>query len=981
MRLLLALFLALPASAAVVVLPGPSSIGAVAAAAGASVAQSVPQWTATFQSFLTTPEPDPAQVRAIARTLATLDLSDPAVKAQLRPLAIALNLHAEAIAVKPRDGVTDQQLEDADTRLEVLNYPAVRALLPEEQQNKVGAASWAYNKALWEQTGSPWTRKKKTLEKTIQDIAVALDRPAADLSDAPVVAAGPGPEVSVQVLKGDISQVKAAAVMTTVQEKHLCEGGVNQVVGKASPCFFNQLQKAPELNDGEAMLTRGDGKGPIENVVFVKDRNERPLADIVYGGLKEADRQGLESIAVPVMRAGSVFGAVERSYREIVLEIRKGVERFVSEARQALKTISFVAYNDDKLAAQLHNAFAERVERERSLRTDLREAKLSKDGFTLTPDPKPVNDQRSPIYATLLKPWNLKYLLTPHKPVKIAGIEDRASFSKPVTSVLNMPIKLLGGQVTVPKELEQFREFLQKVIDHEKAVNPDFDDYYMYFTVDQHPVKKGSTHRRPGVHIDGVQGARYAVKLPPEHLYSASDALGTVFYDQSFDLTALDPAKQHVHAELERQALEINARATPDFDIAFWDSYSVHRADLAKEDLLRTFVRVEFSKKKYDSEGDTVNPALDYHWERVARPIPADLDDKPLGGYHEELKDLERGQAHTVKDLRKWIEDNVGVEALRNQRRFFIIEGDTKEARAKLEKEGWTFRAAFEKETGFHQVIDATAPNGEAVNLILGVNGESRVIHIQSFLKLAGIPALDVQTRRGFRSWKPEYLRAFNSIGHVPDLVVYGLTRPAVRAVLTGLPETDAFWKEFNGKDNPAPDNDISRRPMKIVTLEDGRKVWFFMPLFGELAGDLMEAVLEHGAKSVVVLSATGSIDPNARLGDWVKPAQGGRHLTMPTSNTQTQQWVKDSQAAGIRTVDMEYAYIAKAFEAHPDAKLAVDYVVSDVMVGPNRTDLTQTRIGKIAGLADRAAQIIARALGLSRVRAVAGENRSFPSR
>ena len=334
------------------------------------------------------------------------------------------------------------------------------------------------------------------------------------------------------------------------------------VVGAANPCFFQQLQNAPELDDAQALVAKSDGKGPIENVIFIKDKDERPLNEIVFAGLKAADEAGLEHVAVPALRAGSVFGAVERSYREIALEVRKGVERFMAEARQAVKTISVVVWNDDKLADKLHAAFAERVVRESSLRTDLREANLSKNGYTLTPNAAKVDDRSSPIYDTLLKPWSLKYLLQSHKPVKINAIADRVTFSKPVTSVLNMPVKLPGGPVTVPVELEQFREFLQKAIDHEKAVDPDFDESYMYFTVDQHLVKKGSTHRRPGVHIDGVQGARYQVKLPPEHLYSASDALGTVFYDQVFDLTALDPAKHHVHAELVRHA----ERAEPAVD-------------------------------------------------------------------------------------------------------------------------------------------------------------------------------------------------------------------------------------------------------------------------------------------------------------------------------------------------------------------------------------------------------------------------------
>ncbi|UPT72428.1 MAG: hypothetical protein M0D55_10570 [Elusimicrobiota bacterium] len=592
-------------------------------------------------------------------------------------------------------------------------------------------------------------------------------------------------------------------MMTTVQEKHLCHGGVNAIVGAANPCFFRQLQKAPELSDAEALVAKGDGKGPIDNVVFVNDRNEKPLNEIVYEGLKAADKAGLQSISIPAMRAGSVFGAVERSYREIGLEIRKGVERFMADARETLKTIKLVVWNDDKLADKLHAAFAERVVRESSLRTDLREAKLSKQGYTLTPAPKMPEDRSSPIYETLLMPWNLKHLLVPHKPVKIGGIEDKASFSAPVTSVLNMPVKLPGGEVTVPVELAQFREFLQKVIDHEKAVNPDFDEFYMYFTVDQHLVKKGSTHRRPGVHIDGVQGARYKVKLPPEHLYSASDALGTVFFDQAFDLTALDPAKHHVHAELERQARESNARATPDYDIAFWDSYSVHRADVATEDVMRTFVRVEFSKKKYDSEGDTVNPALDYQWERVNRPIPAELNDKPIfsPGYHKELESLDRAAPHTVKDLSGWIAGNIGREALSNGRPFFIAEGDARETRASLEKDGWLVGEPFVKETGFHQVYDAVAPGGEKATLILGVNGESRVIHIQSFLKLAGVT--DVQTRRGFRSWKAEYRRAFEALGHIPDLVVYGLTRPAMRALIGDAPGLETFWADFNAKNAP----------------------------------------------------------------------------------------------------------------------------------------------------------------------------------
>lgn len=620
------LFAAQTASAALVVRPGPSAIGASAAAGAAIPAAlspaAVPQWTASFDAFLASPSPDARSVRDIAQLLAAARPDDPALK----PFAQALRLSAAPLLARPVHAKSTQaDLEAAELKFEVLNYPAVRALLSEEQQARAGAAAWALTRNVWTKDPDHWVTRKRAVAKTIAAVLRELEAERPSISDESAVVAGP--DVAVEVLKGDIRDARADAVLTTVQRKRLCGGGVNAAIKEANGCFAAQLRKSPRLEDGRALLARGDGKGPIDNVLFVADKFEKPLSDIILEGLKAADRAGLKSLAVPALRTGSVFGAVERTYQEVVAEIRSGVRRFLAGARTSLERISFVVHNDEKLASRLQGAFDER---ERSLRTDVREARLSGKGFVLTPRKKTVAKRKSPVYGSLLEPWDLKHLLVPHKPVKIGEIEDRAAFSGPVTSVLNMPIKMPGTDIRVPEELSQFREFLQKIIDHETAVNPELEDFYMYLTVDQRSVQRGTTHRRPGIHIDGVQGARYKVKLPPEHLYSASDRLGTVFYDQPFDLTGLDPAKQHVHAELERQAKEATARATPDFDIAFWDSYSVHRADVAKEDFTRTFIRVEFSMKQYDSEGDTHNPLFEYDWKPVARPIPADLDDKPL---------------------------------------------------------------------------------------------------------------------------------------------------------------------------------------------------------------------------------------------------------------------------------------------------------------------------------------------------------------
>ncbi len=1327
--LLLSFIIAFPANAALIVRPGPTALGPSAVAgASVSVAQFMPEWTASFNSFLTSPNPDPAAVRAIARTLASLNLDDATVKAQLKPLVIALRRAVHPILAKPIPlQATEGQLEDVDTRLEVLNYPAVRALLTEEQQNGVGAASWAFNRHLWEPTGDEWIRKKQSLDETIEKIRRELETPRAEEKRGVAPAQGAGPDVTVEVLQGDITGVKSDAVLTTVQEKHLCAGGVNHVINQANGCFAAALAKGPDLKDGDVHLIKSDGKGPIENVLFVADKYERPISDVVYDGLKAADAKGLESVSVPALRTGSVFGAVERSYNEITGGIRDGVERFLAQSRAHLKRISFVVYNDEKLATKLQNVFTEKTERERSLRTDLREAKLGGEGYVLTPGEAAAPNRNAPIYLSLLKPWDLKHLLISHKPVKIGEVEDKAAFSGPVTSVLNMPIKMPDSDIRVPKELAQFREFLQKVIDHEKAVNPKMSEFYMYLTVDQNAVKKGNTHRRPGVHIDGVQGARYKVKIPPEHLYSASDRLGTVFYDQTFDLTQLDPAKQHVHAELERQADEANARATPDFDIAFWDSYSVHRADVAKEDFVRTFIRVEFSMKQYDSEGDTHNPLFDYDWHPIARPIPATLDDKPAAvefgatveagplraalrrlkaygrgiwnqfwwnvgpplkdvwrGYRAQLElaeaegrspavrnpraffrglrllgttgritssagfaagdavilaearalfarhvdadeeereafeafleravaynpgkrrtktrsmiahymregsvlpkaelaayydglakdadaladtrmkkddvmadfkktvdrlvleanktavvgrrvlgalvfgsyangairpgsdidlqfitedgeapetdlpaalarewakvspipleiisftyvppdaalltrihpepilvvspysDVERrftrdlpvplpvpaknvspggrlvraaldlwmrfllgsadladalkpraaperlgyedaldgigpGVPHTIKDVKRYVLENLGPDAVAAKDDasvgYYIVEGDRGEARHALRDRGWTLGAPLEKEVGFHQVLKATTPDGKPALVILRVNGADRMIHMRSFLKLLGVPGERVHSLPGFRSWKKEYRAAFEKEGYVPDEVVYGMSDSATASLLALDPAATVFDRPVGG-----PGADVRGLPMTIVTLSDGRKVWIFKALYGRLAGDLMEALLEHGARRVTALGAAGALGAESRVGDWYTPAtlesrgrrvdlsfikevpgipRVGVQLHVATPNGGTKAWLEAASKSGVGFVDSELESINGAFAKHPGAELRLAQVVTEVMSGPNRVDLTETEMDS----PERAAwvgKIIASSLGLS---------------
>ncbi|MBI3553352.1 MAG: hypothetical protein HY077_12730 [Elusimicrobia bacterium] len=1000
------LIAAAPSQAALIVRPGPGAIGVVTAPAVPTPA-AVAAWTRSFETFLRSPEPDFASVKDIASALADYDASDPALRAAFAPLAASLQAELAGVLAPPDPAdASETSLRASAFKLKVLNFPAVRNLLPESSREAVGAAAWAYNDHLWD-------RKGRDLGGTASAIASRLRSKRVEaVPDGPPSASVSGPDVELEVLAGDLTRAQADAVVAAVDEAGLCRGGVHSAIeGAGGPCYRQALEKAGALRDGQTVLARPDGqsRASFQSVLFLSDLRRRPLHEVVRDGLKAADAAGLSSVALPALRTGSVFGAVERSAAEIVAGLRRGVELFAAESRTTLKRISIVVHNDADLAGKIQAAFAGGSARERSLRTDLRPTSLSGKGFTLEPKVVAVADRSSPIYESILEPWSLSHLLVPHKPVTIGEIEDRTAFSMPTPSVLNMPIKMRGTGYRVPEELAQFREFLQKVIDHEDAVNPESDQFYAYLTVDQHTVEQGSTHRRPGVHIDGVQGARYPVKLPPEHLYSASDMLGTVFYDQSFDLTGLDPARQHVHAELERQAKEENARPVPDYQIAFWDSYSVHRADVAPKPLHRTFIRVEFSRKKYDSLGDTVNPLFDYDWDRVARPIPADLDDRPLApstddssGYPAELAAIEPSAEHTVKDLDAYLNDNLGAETVRQARAgkasFLIAVGEGRDALAKAEELGWILGSRVDKREGYHRVFEALGPDGRFGYVVQRVNGDDRVLHIQSLLKLAGAPAGRVRTVGRSVSWRERYRRVFDKQGYVPDLVVYGFSNTAIDASLLrnafqngrhfATLTRNYFTKKAAISGGGEDADDLDGMSMQVVELKDGRRIWFLHCMFGDLARDLVGAAVDHGAKNISFIGSAGSLEGAARMGEVVVPAKyrradgseeildrlpdipgiarRGTYLRVPTPNVGTKAWTSAARKKGVDLIESELGYVLDELKLRPEVRLQVALVIAEATFGPDGRDMTEWGLFDLRKLMPSLDRILDAALGAS---------------
>jgi hypothetical protein len=933
-------------------------------------------WRSKLSKYFSAKSPDFGEVEDTLKSLENLDTSRPQIRSNLDSIALDLQKVATGLASKPPSSHAGLvELQARSKKLRLLNTPAIRNLLGnEELESQVGSAAWAYNRALWDK-GLNVAAKREAISRSIKNAKNA------GMTESELATLGPLPAVKVE--PAELFDVHADAVVATIECDGFCGSNINSVLRNS----IGEKIKGRKLRDGETLTVSDKKSSSINprNYVLVVDDQKLPLRDIVSRSLLEAEKSGFKSVTLPVLRSGYAFGAVETSSGQVAAELRAGIAKYQAEGNGKLTEVTFALPKNQLLADRLKKVFAEtKKARERSLREDLRPVTLSGRGFSMTPSavrPK-VDTSTSPIYRDMLKPWDLSHMLDVHAPVRVGTLVDREAFSKPVVSVLNMPIKMPGTDYRVPEELGQFREMLQKIIDHEAEANPHLDEFYAYLTVDNSPVKKGNTHRRGGIHIDGVQGARYPVKLPPEHTYSASDKVGTVFYNQPFDLRKLDPNRHHVHAELERQAKPESRIATEDYGLYFWDSYSAHEAAVSDIDANRTFVRVEFSKKIYDGVGDTQSPMFDYHWPRIPRPIPEALDDRPITklipetkGYATEIAHIKPWAPHTVKNLEGYLNDNLGVKTVQSVRKgespVLVVVGDGAKALDQARELNWQIGNRIVKKEGFHRIFEAKDPSGKDGFVVSRVNGDDRVLHIQSLFKLAGEPASAISTVGRTRPWRAEYRQVFDSMGYVPDLVVYGFANSVIDSTLlrNGFKNGRHFatlsrnYKKKLSAVAGDTKSDLEGMNMQVLELADGRRVWFLHCMFGDLASDLIGAVADHGAKNITFIGSAGSLDPNVRFGSFVIPSVlrrangkeeplklpaipgislGGQYLRVPTPNVGTQEWTQRTRASGIDFVESELEHVVDEVNRHPGVNFKAALVISEVASGPNHRDMTE---------------------------------------
>lgn len=189
-----------------------------------------------------------------------------------------------------------------------------------------------------------------------------------------------------------------------------------------------------------------------------------------------------------------------------------------------------------------------------------------------------------------------------------------------------LPIKLIGNHAPIAEDrLKCFFELIG-VICCDFIGTFGLDRYinsYVYLTAKHLYQKDGCSYNRPGWHSDGFM----------------TDDINYIWYNKDptiFNCTEFKLSQDDVLSIIEmaeQHDYKLN-RTYGSNTILRLDQFNIHRVGYTTEGM-RTFVKVSFSKDKYDLIGNSHNYLLDYNWEmkprKEQRNIPQSaIDSKTL---------------------------------------------------------------------------------------------------------------------------------------------------------------------------------------------------------------------------------------------------------------------------------------------------------------------------------------------------------------
>lgn len=196
---------------------------------------------------------------------------------------------------------------------------------------------------------------------------------------------------------------------------------------------------------------------------------------------------------------------------------------------------------------------------------------------------------------------------TNDQPKPLGGFNVSDKFG---TYILYMPIVFPKiSRVWLPKELEDLYPIIDAAIKEEQMYHKYEGNKYIYLSFETSYVKAGTPQKRPGWHCDGF--------LTDDSNYIWYSDFPTVFTRAKINVT---PDHKTSIDEFNKQAGRLDQEYTlPTHVLYRLSSKVVHRAEVPERSGIRTFIKISFSKDKYNLEGNTHNPLFDYKWEMHPR--------------------------------------------------------------------------------------------------------------------------------------------------------------------------------------------------------------------------------------------------------------------------------------------------------------------------------------------------------------------------
>lgn len=138
-----------------------------------------------------------------------------------------------------------------------------------------------------------------------------------------------------------------------------------------------------------------------------------------------------------------------------------------------------------------------------------------------------------------------------------------------------------------------------------------------YLTIDERFTKAGQTHRRPGLHVDGIGpwgdgGGSWGAN----GFLTVANYLGCEAYIQEFEGCPIgfdrtvDPEIEGSCEHFRKQCMDyMKIKLQPD-EVYWMDSWCVHESVPLERDTYRTFVRLSMPSESSSYEGFAVNPTM-----------------------------------------------------------------------------------------------------------------------------------------------------------------------------------------------------------------------------------------------------------------------------------------------------------------------------------------------------------------------------------